>query len=102
MAGKARRVKSAKVSGRKVACRSQDLIYQPGQSLGNPYIESFIDKLRDECLNTELFTTGREARDVTEIWRREYNELRPHSSLDYMTPAEFAEPKAISFTPRET
>ncbi len=53
-------------------------------------IESFFDKLRDECLNREVFRNGREAQAIVENWRQEYNNYRPHSSLDYLTPAEFA------------
>lgn len=56
----------------------------------NAYIESFHDKLRDECLNREVFGSLAEARVVIEQWRREYNEYRPHSSLGYGTPAEAA------------
>lgn len=53
-------------------------------------VESFHDKLRDECLNGECFVSLAEARVVLESWRREYNEIRPHSSLGDRTPAEFA------------
>ena len=67
------------------------LYITPGSPWENPYIESFNGTLRDECLNMNLFTNGRHAQNVTETWRREYNELRPHSSLNYMTPAEFAD-----------
>ena len=63
----------------------------PGSPWENPYIESFHDKLRDECLNMHVFTDGRHAQQVVEGWRNEYNDERPHSSLNYMTPAEFAE-----------
>ena len=56
----------------------------------NGYIESFNDKFRDECLNMEVFKNGNEAREVIEAWRHEYNEFRPHSSLNYQTPSEFA------------
>jgi transposase InsO family protein len=66
------------------------LYIEPGCPWQNPYIESFHDKLRDECLNMHLFTDVRNAQDVVEAWRKEYNEQRPHSSLNYMTPAEFA------------
>ena len=48
------------------------------------------DKLRDECLNREIFRNGREAQVIVEIWRPEYNNYRPHSSLGYLTPVEFA------------
>lgn len=50
----------------------------------------FIDKLRDECLNREIFRNGKEAQAIVENWRQEYNNYRPHSSLDYQTPDEFA------------
>ena len=66
------------------------IFIKPGSPWENSYIESFIGKFRDECLNMELFRNGREAQVVVENWRKEYNELRPHSALDYLTPSEFA------------
>ena len=54
------------------------------------YVESFIDKLRAECLNREVFRNGKEAQINVEAWRQEYNIYRPHSSLGYMTPPESA------------
>jgi putative transposase len=63
---------------------------RPGSPWENAYIESFHDKLRDECLNREIFGSLWEARVVIEQWRLEYNTERPHSSLGYQTPAEFA------------
>lgn len=62
----------------------------PGSPWENPYIESFNGKFRDECLNMEIFRNGREAQMVVENYRKEYNEVRPHSSLGYLTPEEFA------------
>jgi transposase InsO family protein len=62
----------------------------PGSPWENAYIESFHDKLRDECLNREIFGSLWEARVVIEQWRLHYNAERPHSSLGYKTPAEFA------------
>jgi len=62
----------------------------PGSPWENAYIESFHDKLRDECLNRELFGSLLEAQVIIEGWRLEYNGLRPHSSLGYQTPDEFA------------
>jgi len=62
----------------------------PGSPWENAYIESFHDKLRDECLNREIFGSLWEARVVIEQWRLYYNAQRPHSSLGYQTPAEFA------------
>ena len=61
-----------------------------GSPWENGYIESFFDKLRDECLNREVFSNGREAQAIVENWRQEYNNYRPHSSLGYLTPSEFA------------
>jgi transposase InsO family protein len=63
---------------------------RPGSPWENPYIESFHDKLRDELLNRELFGNLVEARVIIEQWRKEYNQERPHSSLGYQTPREFA------------
>lgn len=62
----------------------------PGSPWENAYIESFHDKLRDECLNREIFGSLWEARVVIEQWRLYYNAARPHSSLGYQTPNEFA------------
>jgi len=66
------------------------LYIRPGSPWENPFIESYHDKLRDECLNRELFGSLREARVILEAWRIEYNEERPHSSLGDQTPSEFA------------
>lgn len=66
------------------------IFIEPGSPWENPYIESFNGRFRDECLNREIFRNAREAQEVVENWRREYNEQRPHSSLGYLTPAEFA------------
>lgn len=62
---------------------------RPGSPWEQAYIESFHDKLRDECLNRELFGSLREAQVILEQWRREYNQARPHSSLGYLTPEEY-------------
>lgn len=67
------------------------LYIEPGSPWENAYIESFNGKLRDELLNRELFLNLVEARYVMEQWREEYNNLRPHSSLMYQTPAGFSE-----------
>ena len=64
---------------------------RPGKPVENAYVESFIGKLRDECLNENWFSSVREARDIIETWRRDYNEVRPHSSLDNLSPMEFME-----------
>ena len=63
------------------------LFIEPGSPWENGYIESFNGKLRDERLNGEIFYTLKEATVLIEIWRREYNQVRPHSSLGYQPPA---------------
>jgi putative transposase len=63
------------------------LFIEPGSPWENGYIESFNGKLRDELLNGEIFTTLEEAKVLTEVWRRDYNQVRPHSSLGYKPPA---------------
>jgi putative transposase len=67
------------------------LFIEPGSPWENGYIESFNGKLRDELLNREVFTTLTEAKVLIEEWRRDYNGIRPHSSLRYRPPA----PEAI-------
>ncbi len=64
---------------------------EPGAPWQNALGESFNGKLRDECLNLELFTSLAEARVVLGDFRLEYNHRRPHSALGYRTPAEFAQ-----------
>ena len=63
------------------------LFIERGSPWENGYIESFNGKLRDELLNREIFTTLEEAKVLIERWRREYNQIRPHSSLGYRPPA---------------
>ena len=63
------------------------LFIEPGSPWENGYIESFNGKLRDELLNQEIFYTLTEAKVLIEQWRREYNQVRPHSSLGYRPPA---------------
>ncbi len=63
------------------------LYIEPGSPWENGYIESFNGKLRDELLNREIFDTVFEAKVLAERWKREYNTIRPHSSLDYCPPA---------------
>ena len=75
------------------------LYIKPGSPWENGHIESFHDKLRDECLNRELFGTLAEARVILESWRVEYNERRPHSSLGYQTPGEFARRSKFGLLP---
>ena len=64
---------------------------EPGKPVQNAFCESFNGRLRDECLNANWFLHVREARRKIRAWRDEYNLQRPHSSLGYRTPAEFAE-----------
>ena len=66
---------------------SRTLFIEPGSPWENGYIESFNGKLRDELLNREVFYTLKEVEVVTEQWRREYNQFRPHSALGYRPPA---------------
>ena len=63
------------------------LFIEPGSPWENGYIESFNGKLRDELLNREIFTTLTEAKVLVADWRKEYNQFRPHSSLNYKPPA---------------
>jgi len=63
------------------------LFIEPGSPWENGYIESFNGKLRDELLNLEIFTTLKEAKVLIEQWRREYNQIRPHSAKNYRPPA---------------
>ena len=67
------------------------LFIEPGSPWENGYIESFNGKLRDELLDREIFTTLTEAKVLIEQWRRQYNQVRPHSSLKYQPPV----PEAI-------
>ena len=64
---------------------------RPGKPVENGYIESFNGRLRDECLNGEIFVNLTQARNRLENWRKDYNSQRPHSALADRTPWEFAE-----------
>jgi putative transposase len=66
------------------------LYIEPGSPWENGYAESFHARLRDELLGVEVFETVAEAKALATMWRLEYNHRRPHSSLGYRTPAEFA------------
>ena len=63
---------------------------EPGSPWENGHVESFHGKFRDECLNREVFGNLLEAKVLIEQWRQQYNNKRPHSSLGYRTPREFA------------
>ena len=69
---------------------------QSGKPQQNGYVESFNGKLRDECLNVNWFENLWDARQKIAAWRVEYNEERPHSSLGYQTPAEFARQLSVA------
>ncbi len=59
---------------------------RPGKPTDNPFIESFNGSFRDECLNTNWFLSLQDATEKIEEWKKDYNEYRPHSSLDGRTP----------------
>ncbi len=67
------------------------ILIEPGRPMQNGYIESFNGKFRDECLNEHWFQTLPQARAEIAAWRRDYNEVRPHSSIGRVPPAQFAE-----------
>jgi putative transposase len=63
---------------------------RPGKPVENGFIESFNGKLRDECLNSEVFFSIEDARQKLERWREDYNHHHPHSALANRPPADFA------------
>jgi putative transposase len=67
----------------------ENLYIEPGAPWENSYAESFNSKVRDELLNAEQFGSLLEARVLAKEWKQEYNQVRPHSSLGYRTPAEY-------------
>ena len=78
--------------------RKIELIHiQPGKPTQNGRVESFHGRLRDECLTVSWFQNLFDARRKIAVWRIEYNEERPHSSLGYKTPSEFAKMQAADF-----
>jgi putative transposase len=62
----------------------------PGKPMQNGFVESFNGRLRDECLNEHIFTSYRNAQHIIKEWRNDYNQNRPHTSLNGLTPNEFA------------
>ena len=64
---------------------------RPGKPIENAFIESFNGRLRDECLNAQVFNSLEDARLKLESWRMDYNTKRPHGSLGHLTPHEYAE-----------
>jgi transposase InsO family protein len=73
------------------------LFIEPGSPWENGYIESFNGKMRDELLAREIFYSLKEAQVLIEMWRRQYNTVRPHSALGYRPPA----PAAIYIQPTQ-
>ena len=71
------------------------ILIQPGRPMQNGYIESFNGKFRDECLNEQWFQSLPQARDCIAEWRKDYNEVRPHSSLGRIPPSQFAQLQRI-------
>ena len=67
---------------------------RPGKPIENAFAESFNGRFRDECLNENWFMNPKRAREIIEDWRRNYNEVNPHSSLKGSTPKEYAETTA--------
>jgi putative transposase len=71
------------------------ILIQPGRPMQNGYIESFNGKFRYECLNEQWFQSMPQARDCIAEWRKDYNEVRPHSSLGRIPPSQFAQQQRI-------
>jgi putative transposase len=71
---------------------------RPGKPIENAYAESFIGRLRDECLNENWFISLKDAREIIENWRIDYNESRPHTSLGGLTPREYVESTGMTLT----
>ena len=69
---------------------------RPGTPTDNPFIESFNGSFRDECLNTNWFLSLEDAEEKIEVWRNDYNEFRPHSSLNDLTPDEIFDQQLIT------
>jgi putative transposase len=69
-------------------------LQQTWQPADNAFLESFNGRLRDECLNAHWFLSITDARAKVEAWRWDYNESRPHTSLGWMRPVEYAVAKA--------
>lgn len=63
---------------------------QPGKPMQNAFVESLNGKFRNECLNQHWFRTPDEAKDEIDLWREHYNNVRPHSSLNYLSPVAYA------------
>ncbi len=66
---------------------------KPGKPTQNAFVESFNGRFRDECLNQHWFTSFEEANKLIQLWKHDYNNIRPHSALNNSTPAQFAKSK---------
>ena len=66
---------------------------EPGKPTQNAYVESFNGKFRDECLDQHWFHSMQEAQTVIKEWRHDYNHIRPHSALNYLSPVDFVQTK---------
>lgn len=73
------------------AHRIRHILIEPGRPMQNGYIERFNGRFRDECLSEHWFQTLEQARQEIEVWRRDYNEVRPHSSIGRIPPAQYAQ-----------
>jgi len=78
---------------------AETIFIDPGSPWQNGFVESFNGRMRDEHLNGQLFDTLLEAQVLNELWRVDYNENRPHSSLGWVSPAEFARRWAADHQP---
>jgi putative transposase len=76
--------------------RREAAVHRTRKPIQNAFIESFNSRLREECLNEHVFLSLDDARGKIERWRTEYNRERPHSSLGYLTPEEFAAKNQMS------
>jgi putative transposase len=63
----------------------------PGKPAENGFVESFQGRLRDECLNVEVFADLDDARRKIRAWRKDYNDVRPHSALGNLSPKEYVQ-----------
>jgi putative transposase len=80
--------------------RIDTAVIDPGKPWQNGTNESFNGKLRDECLSLEWFRSRREASVIIEAWRKHYNTVRPHQSLNYLTPSEFKQQHLTATAPQ--
>jgi putative transposase len=80
--------------------RSREVEFRYPRDLANAYVESYNDKQRRELLNGEVIDSVLEAQILIDDWRVDYNTYRPHQSLAYLTPAEFARRRRLENEPR--